>query len=115
MKVVITTTAQYGVVGYAGTLLNARFQRGWGGLLTLLALASSGALWRWRGSTHALRRSLWMLLAFLASFGLLSGCGSKTPAAKAVYTTPGSYAYTVTATDGFLTHSATYNLTVTSK
>ena len=115
VKVAITTTAKYGVIGYGGLGFSGNRFRGPGGLLALLALASAGALWRWRGATGTLRRSVWMLLAAAAACGMLSGCGSKTPTAAAVYTTPGSYTYTVTGTDGFLTHSATYNLTVTAK
>ena len=45
----------------------------------------------------------------------MTGCGSKTPTANAVYTPAGPYTYTVTATDGFLKHSATYTLTVAAK
>ena len=34
---------------------------------------------------------------------------------QAPYTTPGSYTYTLTATDGKISHSATYSLQVTAK
>jgi hypothetical protein len=37
------------------------------------------------------------------------------PAKNAAYTGPGSYTITVSATDGFLVHTATYKLTVTAK
>ena len=37
------------------------------------------------------------------------------PAQNSTYTAPGTYNFTVTATDGFLVHSATYALTVTAK
>jgi hypothetical protein len=43
---------------------------------------------------------------------VIAGCGT-TPAKSASPTYPGTYTYTVTATDGFLTHTATYSLTVT--
>ena len=112
VTITITTTSQYGVIGYGGVGFRAR---GLGGLLTLLALSSAGLLWRWRDRAGALRRSVWTVLAFAAACGLMSGCGSKTPAANAVYTAAGPYTYTVTATDGFLTHSTTYTLNVTSK
>jgi hypothetical protein len=112
VTITITTTAQYGVIGFGGLGFKTR---GIGGLLALLALSSAGLMWRWRDHAAALRRSVWMLVAFTVVCGLLSGCGGKTPAANAVYTIPGPYAYTVMATDGFLTHSATYTLTVTSK
>ena len=112
VSVTITTTAKYSVIGYGGFGFQGR---GRGGLLALLALSSAGLLWRWRGRTGAVGRSVWSVLAFVATCGLLSGCGSKTPVSNAVYTVPGPYTYTLTATDGFLTHSATYTLTVTSK
>ena len=111
VSVTITTTARYGVIGYGGFMPVAR---GLGGLLGLLALSSTMLLWRWRDRTGILRRSVWMVLALAAVCGLVSGCGSKTPAGNPVYTAPGPYTYTVTATDGFLTHSSTYTLTVTS-
>jgi len=53
-----------------------------------------------------------MLLAFGIS---ASGCSGKLPTQNASYTGAGGYTITVTATDGFLVHSATYNLTVTAK
>jgi hypothetical protein len=49
-----------------------------------------------------------------ASVGL-SGCSGKTPPQNANYSVPGTYTYTITATDGFLVHSATYSLTITAK
>ena len=45
------------------------------------------------------------------SLGLTS-CTGKLPTENAAWTTPGNYTVTVTATDGFLSHSATYSLTV---
>jgi hypothetical protein len=52
----------------------------------------------------------------LLAFGLSSsGCTGKLPTQNSSYTGPGSYVITVTATDGFLVHSATYNLTVSAK
>jgi hypothetical protein len=52
----------------------------------------------------------------LAATGLaITGCSGKLPAQNSVYTGPGTYTVTVSATDGFLTHSATYTLTVTAK
>ncbi len=108
----ITTTAKYGVIGYGGF---AASLRGMGSLLALLAVGSAGALWRRRGYAGAFRRVIWCTLLFVVACGAMTGCGSKTPTANAAYTTPGAYTYTVTATDGFLTHSATYSLNVTSK
>jgi hypothetical protein len=43
----------------------------------------------------------------------MTGCTGKEPAANSPYTVPGSYTVTLTATDGFLIHTATYALTVT--
>jgi hypothetical protein len=55
-----------------------------------------------------------MLIAVLAAIGLtMSGCSGKLPAQNPAYTSQGSYVVTVTATDGFLVHSATYSLKVT--
>ena len=57
-----------------------------------------------------------LMLALLAAVGAsMTGCSGKLPAENSAYTGPGSYVVTVTATDGFLTHSATYTLTVTAK
>jgi hypothetical protein len=53
-----------------------------------------------------------MLAALTVS---LSGCSGKLPAQNAAYTGPGTYTVMVSATDGFLVHSATYTLTVTAK
>jgi len=40
------------------------------------------------------------------------GCGSRDPDKNANPTYPGTYTYTVSATDGVLTHTATYTLSV---
>ena len=102
----ITTTSKYTVVGYGGL--------GGNGLLSLIALGSGLLLWMKRRSAGALGRfSLGMV--FLAATSLLAtGCSGKDPAQNAQYTTPGTYTYTLTATDGFLTRTATYTLTVTA-
>jgi PKD repeat protein len=44
-----------------------------------------------------------------------TGCSGKLPAQNPAYTGPGNYTVTLTATDGFLVHSATYSLTVSAK
>ena len=104
--VTISTVSQYTVIGYGG------FGHG---VLGLLALGSTGLLWfRRRGISQLARTGL---IVFLLTVGglSLSGCSGKLPAQNAAYTKAGGYTYTLTATDGFLTHSATYALTVTVK
>lgn len=106
VKVTITTTSTYTVVGYGGM---------GSGLLLLFAVGSGWLLCvkRRQGST-LLRVSAGLVL--LAACGLgITGCGGKAPAQNANPTSPGSYTYTVTATDGIITHSATYSLNVTVK
>ena len=56
-----------------------------------------------------------LALALVALSTGLTGCSSKLPGENASYTAPGTYTYTVSATDGFLTHTAAYTLTVTAK
>ena len=57
-----------------------------------------------------------MLLLALAALSLgASGCSGKLPAMHAGYTAAGTYSYTVSVTDGTLTHTATYALTVAAK
>ena len=106
MPLTITTTSQYTVIGYSG----------FGGpgrpVLLLLALFSAGMLLMRRSLSGALPRLTFVLamLLVLASSGL--GCGSRGPDKNTSPTYPGTYTYTVSATDGILTHTATYTLTV---
>ncbi len=103
--VTITTTSQYTVVGYGGY-----GGRGW---LWLVALASGAMLWKRRRSAGGLLRS-GLLAVALAAIGLsISGCSGKLPTPNQPFTGPGNYTITITATDGFLVHTATYSLTVT--
>jgi uncharacterized protein YraI len=68
-----------------------------------------------RGARRRLIRvSLFALLLTATGLAII-GCSGKLPAKNSVYTGPGTYAVTVSATDGFLTHSATYTLTVTAQ
>jgi hypothetical protein len=105
-SVPITTTSQYTVIGYgAGSI----------GLLSLLTLGSGWLLWMKRRSAGALTRCA-LTLCFLAATTLsITACSGKAPSQNSPYTAAGTYTYTMTATDGFLTHTATYSLTVTPK
>jgi hypothetical protein len=96
------------VVGYRGL--------GGTGLLSLLA-AISGllVLAKRRRSGLGAWRGLAALLVAGAAIASLAGCSGKYPDRNSPYTTPGTYSYTLSATDGIITHSATYSLTVTAK
>jgi hypothetical protein len=102
----ITTTSHYKVIGYSGL--------GGGRYLWIVGLATGTLLMLRRPGRTAVRLSL-MLLVLGTVCSSISGCGSKNPDANAVYTGPGDYTYTVTATDGFLVRSVTYKLHVTIK
>jgi len=106
----ITTTSQYTVIGYGG------FGGGW---LWLAGAGTGALLWIGRRRMSRLLRSgltivLLALLLGAASAGM-TGCSGKLPGKNAVFTAPGTYTYTVTATDGFLVHTATYSLNVTAQ
>jgi len=106
LTVSLSTTSQYTVIGYGGF--------GGRGMLWLLAVGSGWMLWRRRKSASAMLRS-GLTVALLAAIGLaMTGCSGKLPAKNSAYTGPGTYTVTVTATDGFLVHSATYTLTVSA-
>jgi hypothetical protein len=104
----ITTVSEYTVIGYQG------------GVLWIAGLATGGLLW-WRRRT--LRASgrwtraavLTVLLAVTAAGAGFStmGCSGKYPAKNSSYTAAGNYTVTITATDGFLVHSATFAMKVT--
>ncbi len=105
----ITTTSQYTVIGYGGLGFGSGGKSGpW---LLLLSIASAAALFFTR------RRRLPRLTAaifFLAAMGLANlGCSGKLPSQNTNPTYPGTYTYTLSATDGTLTHTAAYTLTVT--
>ena len=105
MPVAITTTSQYTVIGYSGLGMS---RHPW---ITLLSLLGIAVLF-YRNRKSRLPR----LAVLLIGLGVLSaanmGCGSRNPDANANPTYPGTYTYTVTATDGQLTHTATYTLSV---
>jgi hypothetical protein len=105
----ITTTSTYTVIGYTGSI-------GGNGWLSLIGVATGLMLWlRRRTLSKSLRSGLTLALMAVmlgaATLGM-SGCSGKLPAKNANPTVPGSYTYTITATDGFLQHSTTYSLTV---
>jgi hypothetical protein len=102
----IGTVSQYTVIGYSGL---------GGGYLWLVAVSSGWLLWTKRRSAGTLLRTGLIAVLLTAISLSVTGCSGKLPAQNAVYTGPGNYTVTVTATDGFLVHSATYSLTVTAK
>jgi hypothetical protein len=105
VTVSMTTTSQYTIVGYG--------VGGWG-CLWLVGIGSGWLLWRKRSTGVVLRAGL--SIALLLVIGLsVTGCSGKLPTQNTAYTGPGSYVITLTATDGFLVHSAKYTLTVTAK
>ena len=106
-SIAITTTSQYTVIGYGGF--------GGRGLLWMVGLGSGLLLLAGRRRAGSLARFCLLLTMLGAASIGVSGCSGKLPAQNAVYTAPGTYNYTLTATDGFLVHSATYALSVTVK
>jgi len=106
-QLTITTTSHYQVVGYGGL--------GGGRYLWLVGLGSGLLLLVCRRRAgQVVRVSLMLVVLATLSVGA-AGCGGKAPAQNATYTAPGDYTFTVTVTDGFLTHTATYSLHVTAK
>jgi hypothetical protein len=103
--VTITTTSQYAVIGYGGV--------GGGGWLWLVAVGSGLLIWMKRRSAGLARIGVLMLL--LTAGFTLNGCSGKLPPQNSPYTAPGPYTYTLTATDGIISHSATYTLNVSAK
>jgi len=106
-SILITTTSQYTVIGYTSGTSR--------GILALLALGSTLLLFLKRRTTAPLTRSGLILLILATASLSTTGCSGKLPDQNNPYTAPGSYTYTVSATDGILTHSATYTLNVTKK
>ncbi len=104
--ITITTISKYTVIGYGGFAT---------GLLALAAFSSTLLLFFGRKRASALARYSLAFCLLTASSFLLSGCTGKLPALNPSYTAPGDYTYTVTATDGFLVHTATYSLHVTAR
>ncbi len=107
LNVAITTTAQYAVVGYGGF--------GATGWLWLVGFGSGALLFLGRRRLNTGMRGVLVLLIVAAGTASLTGCSGKLPAVNANATVPGNYTYTITATDGILSRSATYMLNVTVK
>jgi hypothetical protein len=105
-KLNITTTSQYTVVGYGG------FARG---TLALLASALGLLLLAARRRNGKALRAVALMLAFAALTFPTTGCSGKLPAQNALYSAPGTYTFTVSATDGLIVRTATYQLTITAK
>jgi hypothetical protein len=100
--ITITTTSKYAVIGYGGL---------GGGSLWLIAVGSGLLLWTVRRSTARFG----VIMILLAGALSLTGCAGKLPAQNSSYTAPGAATYTLTATDGTITHSVTYTLNVSAK
>ncbi|GAA3764636.1 choice-of-anchor D domain-containing protein [Terriglobus aquaticus] len=98
----VSTASQYTLVGYGHTSL-------WTALAAALSVAG---LLRLRRKYPELARLGILCVGLWCTASLLSGCSGKIPNQNSVYTPPGAYTVTLTASDGFLTHSSTYQLTV---
>ncbi|WP_176441854.1 choice-of-anchor D domain-containing protein [Granulicella rosea] len=110
LPVNITTTSQYTVIGYSGGV-GAGDSR-WQPCLILISLLSAGAIFL-RGRRRGMAPRLLAALLMLGVLGLSNlGCGTRNPDKNANPTYPGTYTYTLSATDGMLTHTAAYSLTV---
>lgn len=107
-SVKITTTSQYSIIGYTGGV-------GGTGYVWLVALGSGSLLFFTRKRNAALLRAGLVTVLLAAAALTATGCSGKQPAQNANFTAPGSYPFTITATDGFLVHTQTYTLNVTAK
>ena len=124
VPVTINTTSRYIIVGFDGLGVAGRDARegannsrdgvwiGWlaslAGLLSTVGIARSA-----RQGSKRLRYATGAAALILLSTAL-QGCGSRNPPMNASYTPAGTYQYTVTVTDGVLTRSSTFSLTVRS-
>ena len=103
----ITTTSEYTVIGYTAGVSRP-------GLLWILALTSGAMLLINRRRVDITRWGVLLVLIGLTTIGM-TGCSGKLPDKNSIWTPAGTYTYTVNATDGFLVHTASYSLTVTTK
>lgn len=106
VPVAITTTSQYTVIGYSAIGLS---KHPW---VTLIACLTLLLLFLRKCRAHFVPQ-LAILLGTLLTLGAATGCGSRNPDQNASPTYPGTYTYTLSATDGTVTHTATYTLTAT--
>ncbi len=97
--------SKYTVIGIGGFGGNA--------LLSLIAGGSVWLLWINRRRTRRLAKCGLILFLLAAATFTISGCSGKSPDLNSSYTPADSYTYTLTATDGIITHTATYSLKVT--
>lgn len=107
----ITTTSEYTVIGYGGFGGPGHLAR-W---LSLLAWITGMLIFIARRRSIKLTKLALLLLAIVTISLGLNGCSGKYPDSNNPYTAPGAYTYTVTVTDGILTHTAAYTLTVAAK
>ena len=106
VTVAATTTAQYTVIGYSGMGAPGSFWLGLGAGLATLVLF---------GTRRRLRRLGLLALSLTVLLVANIGCSGKLPARNPNPTYPGTYTYTVTASDGTLLHSTSFDLAVTIK
>jgi len=107
LPLAITTTSQYTVIGYGGF---GSMGHPW---LTLFSFLSAFAILVRLRKTRVAPRLLAGIVMLMLLAGANLGCGSRDPDKNSSPTYPGTYTYTVSATDGTITHTATYSLTVT--
>ena len=107
----ITTTSKYTVIGYGALLVDPEPRL----LCEVLGLFGVGALLAGRRRASLQARLLVSLLLLGLLAGGLYGCSGKLPDLNSPYTAPGNYTVQVTATDGVVTHTAAYALSVSAK
>ncbi len=105
VNVTVSTTSQYTVIGYGA-------HSNW--ILGLVEGLGAALLLAVRRRSRGLLASVLVLLV-MAGVTALSGCSGKLPSMNAVYTPPGSYTVQISATDGTLTRTASYALTVKTR
>ena len=105
INVAVATTSQYTIIGY-GVYGSWMLSLGAGMCGTLLLIVRR----RSRGLFAPI-----LVVFVTAGITTLSGCSGKQPAMNPVYTPPGNYTVQLSATDGTLTRTASYALTVKAR